>query len=253
MSLFSSILCKTVTDLKAQDLYGITNIAYNIFYNSKLKTLELPNTCKRIGSTAFLGNTNLTTISLPDSIELIDQEAFSDCTSLTNVNLNVNPKCIIKENVFSNCPFYTNATTNLYAANGKILLKATSTTWPSNIINIATNACNALVTNSTLKIPDYVEILAGSPASSITSLTIGQKMSYLGPESIPTTVTTLICRQPAGMEVTLPTETGEYKGLSYNKDARNMTLYTDNESMKNYNWSGDNVTVTIYPLSQAPV
>ena len=40
--------------------------------------------------------------------------------------------------------------------------------------------------------------------------------------------------------------------MAYNKDSRALTIYTDNEYIKNYNWAADNATVTIYPLSQAP-
>ena len=45
---------------------------------------------------------------------------------------------------------------------------------------------------------------------------------------------------------------GKDKGLAYDKDSRSFTLYTDNEMLKAYNGAGDNVTVTIKPLSEAP-
>lgn len=53
------------------------------------------------------------------------------------------------------------------------------------------------------------------------------------------------------MKISLPTA-GETFGLTYNKNSRAVNIYTDNEDIRNYNWSGDNVTPTFYSLSQAP-
>ena len=53
--------------------------------------------------------------------------------------------------------------------------------------------------------------------------------------------------QPSGMSVELPTS-GSSTGLAYFKSAREITIYTDNEDIKNYDWSGDNVTATFYHL-----
>ena len=100
-----------------------------------------------------------------------------------------------RKNAFKNTYFYNNATQDIISTDRKVLIKAvTSTSFPSSIINIASDSCDKLVTNSTLIIPDQVEIIGGPPASSITTLSIGNKVSKLYTESIPTTVTTLICR-----------------------------------------------------------
>lgn len=233
---------------------SITAISNGLFNDcTSLSTITLPNSITSIDSSAFKGCTALNNINLHNNITKIRDWAFQDCTSLSTIGLNMNEKCIIKTDAFENASFYTKAnSSNLYGANGKILIKAVSTSWPTNIINLAGGSCDKLVTNSILTIPDYIEILGDNPTSlSITKLTLGLNTSYLPSGCIATSVTTLICRQPADMILDLP-EAGDGTGLTYKKDARNMTLYTDNESMKNYNWSGDNVTVTIYPLSQAP-
>lgn len=80
---------------------------------------------------------------------------------------------------------------------------------------------------------------------------IGENVRFMGHEAIPYTVTTLVCKQPSSKYVELP-EPGDATGLTHDKSSRNVAIYTDNECMKNYNWKGDNVTATIYPLSQAP-
>jgi len=54
-------------------------------------------------------------------------------------------------------------------------------------------------------------------------------------------------KTPSGVAMTLPTA-GNGSGMFYNKTAKTMTIYTDNETIKNYNWSADNVTPTFYHL-----
>ena len=53
--------------------------------------------------------------------------------------------------------------------------------------------------------------------------------------------------QPSGMIVTLPTA-GSSTGMLYCKTASSVTIYTDNETIKNYDYATDNVTATIYHL-----
>lgn len=259
MSILSAIITKTIQTISSYDIYGITQIHAMAFYNSKLKSIGIPETCKAIGRMAFGNCKNLSSVTIPSSIEYIGVYAFMNTEALQSCNLNnIKPTCQIRPAAFSGAYFFENATSNLYGGNGKILIKAVSSSWPSGITNLAAHSCNALVKNAKLIIPDTIQILGGSPTNldsdnALTDLTIGSNISELISDSIPNTVTTLVCRQPAGMKITLPAETGDGKGLSYKKEARNMTLYTDNEDMKNYDWAGDNVTVTIYPLSQAPV
>lgn len=52
--------------------------------------------------------------------------------------------------------------------------------------------------------------------------------------------------QPAGMYVELPTAGAE--GMFKVKTARSMTIYTDNEYIKNYDYASDNITPTFYHL-----
>lgn len=254
MSLFSLILTRQISTLNPKDVFGIKRICFDCFADSKLTSVSLPNTCEIIDSSAFSYNESLKSLTLPPSITRLGPSAFYGCTALTNVNLNVSPNCVIEASCFAQAPFYTNATSNLYAANGKILLKDISPTWPSGIINLAADVgANLFGSATTIVIPENIQIIGGRiVAANATKMTIGSNCKYLGISSIPTSVTTLICKQPAGMNVRTPAS-GETSGLTYEKDARSMTIYTDNEDMKNYDWAGDNVTPTFYPLSQAPV
>lgn len=42
-------------------------------------------------------------------------------------------------------------------------------------------------------------------------------------------------------------------GLVKAKDAYNLNVYTDNEYLRAYDWAADNATVTLHPLSEAPI
>ena len=52
---------------------------------------------------------------------------------------------------------------------------------------------------------------------------------------------------PADVQVEMP-QAGDGTGVAYFKNAREYTIYTDNPVIKNYNWTADNVTATIYHL-----
>lgn len=87
---------------------------------------------------------------------------------------------------------------------------------------------------------------------SLTSLTIPKNVSVIenlafSYDGGSNRITTLRFEQPAGMAVTLPTA-GSGTGMCYCKTATATTIYTDNETIKNYAWSTDNITATIYHL-----
>lgn len=252
MSTITKILLHQLTTLTPRDLQGVKAIASGVFGGSKLNSVELPNTCEAIYGMAFCDSTNLQKIILPSSVKKIGTHAFARCSALNNVTLNLPSDCIIQGDAFVATPYYNNATSDLCSSDGKILIKGVSSQLPSSVVNLAGNSGGAnLVVNSHLSLPDRIQIIVGHITGTPTKMTIGSSTHYMGTDAIPDTVTTLICRQPSGMKITLPIA-GEAQGLTYKKDARNVAIYTDNEDIKKYNWSGDNVTATFYPLSQAP-
>lgn len=252
MSSITNILMHYIYELYPQDIYGAKAIASGVFSKSALTIASLPDTCEIIYALAFAQSPNLQTLILPNSIKCIYPNAFSGCTALNNIILNIPEDCLVFDKAFDNVPYINNATTNVLSTNGKVLLLGKTTTIPDTVTNLAGGVGSSFIVNSHLNYPDQIKIIVGSTTGSPTKMTIGSSTHYLGLEAIPTTVTTLICRQPADMRIQLPPG-GKEEGLTYNKDARNMAIYTDNADIKNYNWSADNVTATFYPLSQAPV
>ena len=249
MSIITDFLLHKVTSLSPTELQGITAIGTSIFWHSNLQVITLPNTCKTICWYAFAYSTKLVRVVLPKSVERIGSHAFESCTSLSDIVLDVSSDCIIHNDAFKDTPYYSNATSNLYSLDQSILVKDVTNEIPETVINFAGGVGANLIADSKLVIPDRIQIISGYTGGSPTTMIIGSSARYLGTDAIPTAVTTLVCRQPQDMFVELPKEAGEDYGLSYNKNSRSVTIYTDNTCMKNYNWSGDNITATILPLS----
>ena len=86
--------------------YTVTDIGDGAFMGcSTLKTIELPNTVKYIGMSAFKAS-GLTQIIMPESVTEIVYNAFSACKSLTYVKISDNIT-LIPEFTFSDCTSLT--------------------------------------------------------------------------------------------------------------------------------------------------
>ena len=249
MGVLQDVIMKTVKSLSKEQLFGVTKFRSKVLFECKtLQRLEIPN-----------------------SVEFIGGSAFYNCTSLTEIDSSdMNPYCKIDcdseggtSPPFEGTGWLNNQPQNsmVLMANGKILVHSKTSTpsqyliIPDTVVNIASMACQGSDSNFTsFVIPDSVEIVMNNilSSSTLTKITVGRSVRYIEKGLVPSTnVTTLIFRQPAGMYVELP-EAGNGKGLAYDKSSRSVAIYTDNEYIKNYPWSTDNVTATFYPLSSAP-
>lgn len=252
MSLLPALLSRTLAAVTAADLVGVTQIKPYAFYLQS----------------------NLNTFEIPRSINYIGGAAFSGCSALETINSNnMNPECLMFSqttgfNTWIDTAWLANQPANsmVTMANGKILVGNTITDQasgfviPSTVTNVAPFSCQKFSENGTaltkVILPDSVEMIqanAFAGQSSLAQITIGASVRRILGLITPsgTSVTTLIFRQPAGMTIDLPTP-GSANGMAYNKDSRPISIYTDNDLIKNYGWATDNVTATIYPLSSAP-
>ena len=240
------------------------------FFSRKITSLSPLNLfeASRIKHSCFANHTQLKSIVIPESVKVIENSAFSDCTSLYNIDTdNMDPYCEINCN-FEDTTWYNSQPNEsiITMANGRIMVgnkiskPSNGFVIPSNIVTLGTHACRAIDSDNadssftSFIIPDTVEIICESIfylQSGLTQITIGKNVRKIGSELVPTNATTLIFRQPADMEIELPTP-GENTGLGYEKNSRSLTIYTDNIAIRNYDWSADNATVTFYPLSEAP-
>lgn len=77
------------------------------FHGSRLTSVSIPNTVKRIGAGAFYDCSKLTDISISNSVKSIGNSAFSGCRSLTSISL-PNSITSISDGLFNDCRGLTN-------------------------------------------------------------------------------------------------------------------------------------------------
>lgn len=65
----------------------VTDIGFNVFYNTKIETVIMPNTIEVISSNAFVSAAKLKKVVLSKSLKFIGSRAFYRCTSLEEVNI----------------------------------------------------------------------------------------------------------------------------------------------------------------------
>lgn len=85
--LFQDIVGGTITELKASDLEGITEIRSYAFYNCQsLQRVELPESVETIGSYAFANCRNLQEVVTTSNLKTVKTHAFYDCVNLKTFN-----------------------------------------------------------------------------------------------------------------------------------------------------------------------
>ena len=155
--LLKSICNKTVTELKASDLEGVTTILESLFWQcNNLTKVELPDTIINIDSYAFSECVNLIDVVIPNSVTNIYNNAFYGCESLREITI---PNSITEVNssVFGNCSSLAKVTIpesvttiNFSAFDGcSSLVNVTIPSSVTNINGMAFSNCNNL-TNITL-------------------------------------------------------------------------------------------------------
>lgn len=159
-------------------------------------------------SLAYFGS--LTNLVIPNSVTTVEDYGVSNCTSLTTVSL---PNTITSFGlyVFSSCSALTN-------------------------VNIPTN---------------LTELPAStfSDCSKLATITIPRNIGRIRDSAFKNTsaISNIYFNHSSSDSIILPTA-GSSAGMFYRKTARSANVYTDNETVKNYAWSSDNITATFYHL-----
>ena len=87
-SKLAQIVDRTVTEITAKDLAGITKIGNYAFYECKqLTSVEIPETVTSIGERAFIYCENLPSIAIPDAVTEIGGYAFGYCDNLESITI----------------------------------------------------------------------------------------------------------------------------------------------------------------------
>ena len=85
---FKALVDRSITEVTADMLQGVTSISSGAFNNCKsLTSVTIPNSVTSISSGAFRYCTSLTSVTIPNSVTMIDGYAFDSCTSLASVTV----------------------------------------------------------------------------------------------------------------------------------------------------------------------
>lgn len=107
-SFIESVIDKSVTEVRAEDLEGVEKISEYAFYNCQsLKSVSLPDSIT-LSQNSFRQCTSLTNVNL-NNITTLPRYCFHSCSSLTNIDLtNI---------VVSDCPFENSGLKSAYMPN----------------------------------------------------------------------------------------------------------------------------------------
>ena len=149
--------------------YSVTSIGdgafgEDMFQQSRLTSITIPNSVTSIGNYAFYRCSGLTSITIPNSVTSIGNYAFYDCSSLTSITI-PNSVTSIGNSTFINC-------TNL-----------TSITIPNSVTSIGTEAFRGCSGLTAITIPNSVTSIGDQAfynCSSLTSVTIPNSVTSIG-------------------------------------------------------------------------
>lgn len=86
---------------------GVRSIGPWAFGGCKVTSIEIPNTVKSIGMSAFYGCANLSSVVIPEGVNEIGCSAFHNCISLTDIII-PNGVSVVESQVFYGCTSLSN-------------------------------------------------------------------------------------------------------------------------------------------------
>ena len=151
------IIADTYKGVPVKSLFG------NVFKNSNITSIIIPDSVTTIGNRVFYGCTSLTSVTIPDGVTSIGSGAFYGCTSLTSVTI-PDGVIIIDSETFKGCT------------------KLSSVTIPDSVTLIGADSFYACTSLKSIIIPDSVTIIAhGALSACNPSLyTVYENGKYIG-------------------------------------------------------------------------
>lgn len=108
----AQVVDRTVTEITAEDLRGVTKIGSSVFSNcSLMENASIPNGTERIEQSAFSSCSSLKKVIIPESVISIGKYAFNYCSALSCVEIDDNSRMqYIEDGAFQNCGSLTSIT-----------------------------------------------------------------------------------------------------------------------------------------------
>ena len=183
-----------ITELPVQAFYNsknvenlilpntLTTIGEEMFYQSRLKTVEIPASVETIGSYAFKGCSSLTTVTFEKGSQLktigeeYDGGAFSGCSALTSIEIPASVETI-ESYAFYGCSSLTTVTfeegSQLKTIGGSAFesLRITHIEIPASVETIGSSAFKGCSALTSIEIPASVETIGSSAFKGCSSLT----------------------------------------------------------------------------------
>lgn len=226
-----------------------------VYYNSnKIKNLTSSGAFKSNKSGSIVGNSQIifgsNVTRIPSYLFVSGHDSGSSASgtqvldtfkldSLPNTITTLEPFALFSNwNGASNHPVFQNTASSPFVI-------------PSTITNIADSAGQSSVITylrvDTTRISKKM-FYQGTYAL-LEEVTIGANCTEIGEQAFggASALKKLTFEQPNNISVVFPTA-GSSTGAFYYKSARTVSIYTDNESVKNHDWATDNITATFYHL-----
>ena len=161
---------------KGVTVTAIADNGFNVdYYRSKIKSITIPDTIKKIGSSAFSQCSYLTNIIIPDSVTSIGYEAFRGCAALTSITI---PDSVtsIGGYAFAYCTGLTgitipNSVMSIDASTFEGCTSLTSVTIPDSVTSIGYEAFRGCTALTSITIPDSVTSIGDGAFYGCSSLT----------------------------------------------------------------------------------
>lgn len=148
--------CENLQWVKIAEGSKLKNIGAGAFsYDTKLDSIDLPDTVTNIEVNAFAGCSSLSEIKLPNMIKQIDENAFLDCDKISSINI---PKSIIDYSLDD-----SNWLKNYSIKLGKIFGKSEGVndtlkkvSFEDGVTDLTYQVCSGLAGLENVEIPDSV-------------------------------------------------------------------------------------------------
>ena len=159
------VIDKTITEITAEDLAGITKMG-NFAFNgcTALTSIVIPDTVTSLGNNVFTSCTSLRSIIIPDSVLSMGSNMFQYCSALTSAVIG-NGIQTLESSAFNSC------------------YNLTSVTIGSSVTNIKAKAFNDCYNLTSVTIPDSVTSIDNGvfeDCRSLTSITIPNRVTSIG-------------------------------------------------------------------------